>query len=119
MVGPMRIVIACCTVLIALASSGCAPKLAAHLPLNVGNGVGSRYGNYASLPAGEMRGPSGERCYLFNWDRPLSSGDAIRITSASCEARDYPGLMVAREVSRTVIPMSESSLKGEADKLSQ
>ena len=118
MMGPMRIVVACCAVSTALASSGCAPRAVAHLPLNVGNGVGSRYGNYASLPAGEMRGPSGERCFLFNWDRPLSSGDAIRITSASCEAREYPGLMIAREVSRTVIPMSESGLKEEADKAS-
>ena len=63
--------------------------------------------------AGEMRGPAGERCVLFHWDRPLSKDLAIRYTSASCESRERPGWMTCREISRAVIPLSESYLKDE------
>jgi hypothetical protein len=87
-----------------------APPLAAP-PLYVGNGSGSQYGNYAPQVAGEMRGPSGERCVVFNWDRPVSASLAVRLTSASCESAERPGRMVAREISRTVIPIAESTLK--------
>src|SRR5258708_471319 len=66
----MRLVVACCSVSIALALSGCSSTPAANLPPGVGNGVGSQYGNYAAQMDGEMRGPSGERCVIFNWDRP-------------------------------------------------
>jgi len=80
------------------------------LPLAVNNGRGSQYGNYAAQPDGEMRGPDGERCVIFNWDRPLTKDLAIRLRSASCESKEYPGRMVCHEISRTVIPLSESNL---------
>jgi hypothetical protein len=81
--------------------------------MSVGNGLGSQYGNYAARMDGEMRGPSGERCVIFNWDRPLTKDLAIRLRSASCESRERPGWMVSREISRTVMPISESYLKDE------
>jgi hypothetical protein len=115
----MRLVVACCSASIALALSGCSSTPAANLPMSVGNGVGSQYGNYAAQMDGEMRGPSGERCVIFNWDRPLTKDLAVRLRSASCESQERPGWMVAREISRTVIPMSESNLKDAQDEARQ
>ena len=105
-----------CCVSTAFVLSGCATtrgNVPAPPPPTIGNGVGSQYGNYGAQMAGEMRGPTGERCVLFNWDRPLSKDLAIRYTSASCESRERPGWMQCREISRTVIPLSESNLKDE------
>ena len=119
---PMRLAVACCSASIALALSGCSSTgtaPAADLPLSVGNGVGSQYGNYAAQMDGEMRGPSGERCVIFNWDRPLTKALAIRVRSASCESKEHPGWMVCTEISRTVIPISESNLKDEQDEARQ
>jgi hypothetical protein len=102
----------------ALALSGCASPetpAASNLPLSIGNGVGSQYGNYAAHLDGEMLGPSGERCVIYNWDRPLTKDLAIRLRSASCESRERPGWMVCRELSRTIIPISESGLKDGQD----
>ncbi|HVJ42379.1 MAG TPA: hypothetical protein VM639_12830 [Dongiaceae bacterium] len=103
---------------IAAAFSGCAAGKAppaalppAPPPPSVGNGIGSQYGNYAAQAAGEMHGPAGERCVVFNWDRPLTKDFVLRLTSASCESAERPGWMIARELSRTVIPMSQSYLK--------
>jgi hypothetical protein len=109
----VRLVVASCSVPIALALSGCSSTRA--LPFTVGNGLGEQYGNYGAQMAGEMRGPSGEHCVLFNWDRPLTKDLAIRYTSASCVSKERLGQMVCREISRTVIPISESNLKDELD----
>ena len=112
----MRLVVACCSGSIAMALSGCASTEtapASALPLSVGHGAGSQYGNYAAQLDGVMRGPEGERCFVFNWDRPLTKDLAIRLRSASCETKERPGRLVARELSRTVIPISESNLKDE------
>jgi len=108
---------------VALVLCGCsttpqnAPK-AIELPPSVGNGVGSQYGNYGAEMAGETRGPDGERCVLFNWDRPLTKDLALRMVSASCDSKEHPGWMVPREISRTVIPISESNLKDWKDETS-
>ena len=115
----MRLVVACCSVSIASALSGCASTQAVNPPLSVGNGVGSEYGNYAAQVDGEMRGPSGERCVIFNWDRPLTKDLAIRYRSLSCESKERPGWMVGTEIARTVIPMSESNLKEAQDEAGQ
>jgi hypothetical protein len=58
---------------------------------------------------------SGERCIIFNWDRPLTKDLALRLRSASCESRERPGWMISTEISRTVVPISESNLKDEQD----
>lgn len=116
----MRLTVVFCSGLMALALPGCSttpdagpPAGTSALPLNIGNGVGSQYGNYAGQRDSEVVGPSGERCIVFNWDRPLSKDMVLRLRSGSCASREYPGRMVARELSRTVIPMSESTLKDE------
>ncbi|CCG40482.1 hypothetical protein [Magnetospirillum molischianum] len=84
----------------------------ATLPLDVGNGIGSQFGNYPAQPEGEARGPLGERCVVVNWDRPLTKELALRLQSVSCDSKDLPpGKMAAREISRTVIPLSESNVK--------
>jgi hypothetical protein len=112
----MRLLVACCILsTLAACSSGEQPAPTATLPPSVGNGTGSQYGNYAARADGEMRGPSGERCVIFNWDRPLSKGLAVRLRSASCDSLERPGWMVSREISRTVIPISESNLKDAQD----
>ena len=74
----MRLAVACCSGLIALALPGCSttpdaggPASTGSLPLNIGNGTGSQYGNYTGQFDGEMLGPDGERCIVFNWDRPV------------------------------------------------
>ena len=96
---------------LALLLTACSTSLPAiDLPLAVNNGHGSQYGNYAAQPDGEMHGPNGERCVIFNWDRPLTKDLAIRLRSASCDSKEYPGRMVCTELSRTVIPISESNL---------
>lgn len=112
----MRLEILCGSIVMAAALSGCAssPPVADH-PLSIGNGVGSQYGNYGGQMDGEMRGPLGERCVLFNWDRPLTKDLAIRLRSASCDSQERPGWMIAREISRTIIPISDSNLKDEPD----
>jgi hypothetical protein len=107
----MRRVAACCAVAMASALSGCASTPAADVPMSVGNGAGSQYGNFAAQMDGEMRGPADEYCVVFNWDRPLTKDLALRQRSASCESQERPGGMVSREISRTVIPISESNLK--------
>ncbi len=84
-------------------------------PLTVGNGLGSQFGNYAAQIDGETRGPSGEHCVVFDWDRPLTDRLAVRLRSASCESKERPGRMVATELSRTIIPISKSNLAGAQD----
>ena len=50
----------------------------------------------------------GVQCKLFNWDRPISDTQVVRIRSASCPV---PGATWMRsvEVDRSVIPLSESA----------
>ena len=107
----MRLTVAGWAGSIGLAVCGCAstPPPPLH-PLSVEQGLGSEHGNYAALADGEMRGPAGERCVVFNWDRPLSNGLVVRLRSASCESKERPGRMVAIELSRTIIPLAQSNL---------
>lgn len=104
----------CCAALTAVLSAcaGTTPP-ASTPPLSVDHGAGSQYGNYAAQAAGEMRGAEGERCIVFDWDRPLTKDLALRYKSASCESKDRPGRMVAREISRAVIPLSDSNVRDE------
>ena len=79
----MRLAVAC-GLAVALVLSGCSstgPAPVAERPLSVGNGIGSQYGNYAAQTDGEMRGPAGERCVIFEWDRPLTKDLALRLRS--------------------------------------
>jgi hypothetical protein len=109
----MRLAAACCAVSTAAALSAFSSAPVTDLPMSVGNGARSQYGNYAAQMDGEMRGPSGERCVIFNWDRPVTKDLALRLRSASCESGERPGWMVSTEISRTVIPISASNLRDE------
>jgi hypothetical protein len=115
----MKLAMACCGLLLTGAVSGCAqttgPPPPRDRPTNVGNGIGSQFGNYAAKRDGEMRSPTGELCSIFNWDRPVMPGFALRVRSASCDSKENPGRMEAMELSRTLIPISESNLKVEED----
>lgn len=111
----MRLVIACCSVLAVSVLAACStaplPGPDVDRPMTVGNGLGSQHGNYAGQADGEMRLPAGERCVVFNWDRPLTNGRVLRLRSASCDSLEFPGRKIARELSRTIIPLSQSSLR--------
>lgn len=95
----------------AMALAGCsagdpAARPPVDLPFAVGNGSGSQYGNSAARTSGETRGPAGERCILFTWDRPVTVEWAVRLTSESCESPQHPGRMICREVSRELVPIT-------------
>lgn len=109
----MKLMARSCQLLaLAVALSGCAhaPPDSRHfdLPLAVNEGIGSEHGNYAAKPDGEMVDANGTRCFLWNWDRPLTKDWAIRLRSASCESLERPGKMIAKEIGREIIPISES-----------
>src|SRR5690606_12092230 len=109
----MKPVIACSA--LSLALSGCSTvaekPLSETPPFEIENGPGSQHGNYAARLSTASLGADGERCVTYNWDRPLANGLALRMRSASCASRERPGLFVARELSRTIIPLSESNLQ--------
>lgn len=76
----------------------------------VEGGKGSERGNFASYPDSETTGPSGVHCVIYVWDRPLTDKTALRLRSQSCEQPDHPGLYIANELERTVIPLTSSTL---------
>jgi hypothetical protein len=80
------------------------------LPPTVDGGLGSQFGNYAAVQGEDMTNAEGEHCVVWNWDRPISGGLAVRIRSASCPSQERPGRMVAVELDRTVIPLAASNL---------
>jgi hypothetical protein len=82
------------------------------LPLAVDGGRGSEFGNYAAVDAG-MVTIDGQRCYAWNWDRPISPDLVVRYRSASCPSPQLPGRYVARDLGRSIIPLSESNLRSE------
>ena len=94
---------------------GSKPQPAGQLPPDVGNGVGSQYGNYEMRAAGETKDAAGNRCIVFNWDRPLNKDTAIRYSSLSCESKEHPVWMTTTPYTRKVIALSQSNLKGEQD----
>ena len=86
------------------------PPPAPALPFYVGSGAGSEHGNYASHESGEMIAPDGSRCITYVWDRPIDAQYALRLRSASCPSKERPGLYVATELERTIIPRSASEV---------
>lgn len=115
----MRSATICCVLAVTL--SGCASMHArnaapapSNLPFDIGNGTGSQYGNYEMRSAGETRDAAGDRCIVFNWDRPLNKNFAIRYSSASCESKDHPIWMNTTNYTRTVISISQSNLKDQS-----
>lgn len=105
----MKPVVACYSAAIALALSGCT-SMGTTSSIYVNNGIGSEHGNYGLQPTGETTSPFGERCVVFSEDRPLSKDFALRVLTESCGSASK---MECKELSRTIIPISESSLKNE------
>ena len=81
-------------------------------PFYVEGGAGSEHGNFLSLQDTETTGPGGVHCVTYVWDRPLTAQTALRLRSQSCEAPGHPGLFVANELERLVIPLTSSTLWG-------
>jgi hypothetical protein len=81
-------------------------------PFTVGGGKGSEFGNYAAASVGEIT-LDGERCRVWNWDRPLSSNEVLRYRSASCPSKEFPGRFVARGLGATMVPLADSALRFE------
>lgn len=77
-------------------------------PTAVDHGVGSQFGNFRAAEGGAMTDPQGRQCLVWFWDRPLTPDLAIRFRSASCQAADRPGSMIAVELGREIIPLSAS-----------
>lgn len=79
-------------------------------PFYVEGGAGSEHGNFVSRQEGEKTGPGGAHCFIYVWDRPLDSRTALRLRSQSCEDPRNPGMYIANELERMIIPMTSSTL---------
>ena len=95
--------------LLAACSTAEPPK---RLPPTVGGGHGSEFGNYAATAAGEVM-IDGQRCYVWNWDRPFSPGRVLRYRSASCPSAEFPGRYIAIDLGHSIVPLAESELRFE------
>lgn len=116
----MKLIIVCGAIVFAL--SACTSRLplaAGGLPAEVDNGIGSQYGNYEMTPAGETKNAAGNRCVIFNWDRPLNRNFVIRYSTESCESKEHPVWMSATPYVRSVIPISQSNLKSGQNEVPQ
>ena len=89
------------------------PAPPAPAPFYVAGGAGSEHGNFVSRLDTETTGPGGVHCFTYVWDRPLSEATALRLRSQSCEDPGHPGLYIANELERIVIPMASSTLLSE------
>ena len=108
----MRLIIVCGAIVFVL--SACTSRLplaAGGLPPEVDDGIGSQYGNYEMRPAGETKDAGGNRCVIFNWDRPLNRNFVIRYSTESCESKEHPIWMNTTPYVRSVIPIAQSNLK--------
>src|SRR5579862_399937 len=89
----------------------CAPNPPQELPFTVGGGLGSQHGNYAATPSSEVfTDARGNRCPVWNWDRPISATLVLRLRSASCPDIRNPKWMIGVELGAQVIPTAESGL---------
>jgi hypothetical protein len=108
----MRCAALICGLSVALYGCAAGPRVPAITrSMDMDNGVGSQFGNYEMLPAGETHDAAGDRCVLFNWDRPLNKNWAIRYSTQSCESKEHPIWMNTTAYTRSVIPLSQSNLK--------
>ena len=74
----MRLVVTCWAVTLTLCGYASDDSWeVGRLPLEVGNGIGSQFGNYEMRQAGATRDAVGNDCVIFNWDRPLNRDFAI------------------------------------------
>lgn len=105
----MRLLVAFGVFVAASSLSGCVSTVMTS-SIYVDNGIGSEHGNNSLQAAGQTVSPFGNRCVAFNQDRPLSKDFALRVKTESCGSASR---MESKELSRTVIPIAESSLKND------
>ena len=86
------------------------PPPPAPAPFYIEGGAGSEHGNFLSYQDTETIGPGGAHCVIYVWDRPLTAQTALRLRSQSCEEPGRPGLYIANELERVVIPITSSTL---------
>jgi len=93
----------------------CATNPPRELPFTVGGGLGSQHGNYAATLSSEVfTDARGDRCAVWNWDRPISASLVLRLRSASCPDIRNPKRMIGVELGAQVVPMAKSGLSGQA-----
>jgi hypothetical protein len=121
----MKLPVLACAISVAVALSGCAappapkPVVAAPLlPPDIGNGIGSQFGNYGGKLAGDAKGPAGQHCVVFNWDRPLNKDFAIRYSSLSCDQAGKEW-KTTTTYTRSIVPISQSTFAQAEDQPSQ
>jgi|HubBroStandDraft_2_1064218.scaffolds.fasta_scaffold2161572_1 hypothetical protein len=99
--------------LLLAACGGSSKPPPAVVPMDVGGGIGSEYGNVdASLAQDEYTDADGNKCPIFITDRPLTSTTVLRIRSASCPSKDEPGTLVAVELDRKVVALAPGTQGG-------
>src|SRR5271168_3659015 len=99
--------------LLAACGGGSSRPPPAVVPMDVGGGQGSEFGNVdASLSQDEYTDADGNKCPIFITDRLLTSTTVLRIRSASCPSKDVPGALVAVELDRKVVPIALGSQGG-------
>jgi len=93
----------------------CTSNPVRELPFTVGGGLGSQHGNYAATLSSEVfTDARGDRCPVWNWDRPISAALVLRLRSASCPDSRNPKRMIGVELGAQVVPMAKSGLSGQA-----
>jgi hypothetical protein len=79
------------------------------VPMDVGGGHGSEFGNVsATVAPDEYTDADGDHCPVFVTDRPLTTTAVLRIRSASCPLKDVPGAMIAIELDRRIVAVAPS-----------
>ncbi len=95
------------TLLLAACGGGHSGPPAAVVPMDVGGGRGSEFGNVdATQSLDTYTDASGNKCPIFTTDRPLTTTSVLRIRSASCPSRDEPGVLVAVELDRKIVAVA-------------
>jgi hypothetical protein len=93
--------------LLAACGGGSSGPPATPVPMDVGGGRGSEFGNVdATQSADTYTDASGNKCPIFTTDRPLTTTTVLRIRSASCPSPDEPGVLVAKELDRKVVAVA-------------
>ena len=95
--------------------AGCSANPPRELPFTVGGGLGSQHGNYAAtLSSDVFIDARGDRCPVWNWDRPISASLVLRLRSASCPDSRNSKRMIGVELGAQVVPTANSGLSGQA-----
>jgi hypothetical protein len=104
---PRRPVLLVPLLLLLAACGGSSAPPATVVPIDVGGGRGSEFGNVdATESADTYTDANGNKCPIFTTDRPLTTTTVLRIRSASCPSPDEPGVLVAKELDRRIVAVA-------------